>query len=272
MATSPTASSATAQSHNTPAETSQISQSLKFVVSNLKTLVPNQLSSENYPLWRHQILKLLRANDFDHFLAPPTFPLDLTDPADVSLIKNWRFIDQNLQTALCSTISPTVLPYILHLDTTHEIWQVLESQFQATSRSKVIQLKNELHHISMKNLSMIQYLTEIKKLVDQIASAGSTIDSEDIVLYILNGLPSAYQSFKTYIRNSPTQIRLENLYAMLISEEIHINADAARISIETSQQSALYANRGRGHRTRGRSNQSQNSNGRSGQQQQQLIT
>ncbi|PKU72770.1 Retrovirus-related Pol polyprotein from transposon TNT 1-94 [Dendrobium catenatum] len=123
----------------------------------------------------------------------------------------------------------------------------------------------------MKNLSMIQYLTEIKKLVDQIASAGSTIDSEDIILYILNGLTPAYQSFKTYIRNSPSPIRLENLYVMIISEEIHANSDAARISTDTLQQAALYASRGRGRRTRGRSTQSSNPNNRSGQQQQAPI-
>ncbi|XP_020696002.1 uncharacterized protein LOC110109327 [Dendrobium catenatum] len=246
MTTSHSASSsaATNQIPASPVDISPISPSLKFVVSNLKTIVPNQLSTDNYPIWRHQILKLLRANDFEHFLAPPPPSRESSD--QLTALKNWRITDQNLQAAICSTISPTVLPYIIHLNTTHKIWQILESQFQATSRSKVIQLKNELHHVSMKNSSMIQYLTEIKKLVDQIASAGSTIDSEDIILYILNGLTPAYQSFKTYIRNSPSPIRLENLYAMLISEEIHVNADAARQSSETVQQAALYASRGRG--------------------------
>ncbi|XP_020681199.1 uncharacterized protein LOC110098649 [Dendrobium catenatum] len=239
MATSQLASSATEQQHSAPAETSHISQSLKFVVSNLKTLVPNQLSAENYPIWRHQILKLLRANDFDQFLAPPTSSETSSDPTDVFTHKNWRFIDQNLQAAICSTISRPLLPYILHLDTTYEIWQ---------------------------------YLTEINKLVDQIASADSTVDTEDIVLYIMNGLPPAYQSFKTYIRNSPQQIRLENLYAMLISEEIYINVDAARNPTDNSQQVALYAQRGRGRRSRDRSNPSSNSSSRPSQSQQQLPT
>ncbi|KAI0495692.1 hypothetical protein KFK09_021995 [Dendrobium nobile] len=267
MTTSHSASSsaATDQIPASPVDISPISPALKFVVSNLKTLVPNQLSTDNYPIWRHQILKLLRANDFEHFLAPPPPSGESSD--QVTALKNWRITDQNLQAAICSTISPTVLPYIIHLDTTHDIWQILESQFQATSRSKVIQLKNELHHVSMKNSTMIQYLTEIKKLVDQIASAGSTIDSEDIILYILNGLTPAYQSFKTYIRNYPFPIRLENLYAMLISEEIHVNADAARQSSETAQQTALYAGRGRGRRTRGRSTQTPSNTNRSSQQQ-----
>ncbi|PKU84061.1 Retrovirus-related Pol polyprotein from transposon TNT 1-94 [Dendrobium catenatum] len=274
MPTSSSASPSVAeQLSSTSTEISPISPSLKFIVSNLKTLVPNQLSSDNYPIWRHQIIKLLRANDFDNFLAPPDPPLDPSDSSAAASIKTWRIVDQNLQAAFCSTISPPVLPYILHLDTTHEIWQFLENQFQATSRSKVLQLKNVLHHISMKNLSMVQYLTEIKKLVDQIASAGSTIDSEDIILYTLNGLPPAYQSFKTYVRNSPNQIRLENLYAMLISEEIHITADAARSSADVVQQAALYANRGRGRRNRGRPPPPpQSSNGRNVTQQQSAPT
>ncbi|XP_020673316.1 uncharacterized protein LOC110092943 [Dendrobium catenatum] len=269
METSLSASSSTAeQPSSTPVEISPISPSLKFVVSNLKTLISNQISSDNYPIWSHQIIKLLRANDFDQFLSPLIHSVDSSDPSAALTHKNWRITDQNLQAALCSTISPPVLPYILHLDTTYEIWQVLESQFQATSRSKVIQLKNELHHVSMKNLSMIQYLTEIKKLVDQIAYVGSTVDSEDIIIYILNGLPPSYQSFKTYIRNPPTQIRLENLYAMLISEEIHITADATHSSADIVQQAAVYTNMGRGRRTRGRATQPQYSNSRSGNQQQ----
>ncbi|XP_020676103.1 uncharacterized protein LOC110095070 [Dendrobium catenatum] len=246
-------SSATEQQSRNPTENSPISHSLKFVVSNLKTLVLHQLSPDNYPIWRHQVLKLLRANDFEQFLAPPTHSGNASDSDIDPVIKNWKITDQNLQAAVCSTISSAVLPYIIHLDTTHEIWQALESQFQATSRSKVIQLCNEFHHVSMKNLSMTQYLTEIKKLVDQIASAGSSIDSEDIILHILNGLTPAYQLFKTYVRNYPLPLRLENLYAMLISEEIHVNVDAARLHTDTIQQSALYSNRGRGRRNRGRS-------------------
>ncbi|KAI0492614.1 hypothetical protein KFK09_026890 [Dendrobium nobile] len=123
-------SSATEQQHTNPTENSPISHSLKFVVSNLKTLVPHQLSPDNYPIWRHQIPKLLRANDFEQFLAPPTHSGDVSDPDTASSIKNWRITDQNIQAAVCSTISPTVLPYIIHLDTTHEIWQVLEANFR----------------------------------------------------------------------------------------------------------------------------------------------
>ncbi|XP_020697980.2 uncharacterized protein LOC110110718 [Dendrobium catenatum] len=104
----------------------------------------------------------------------------------------------------------------------------------------------------MKNMIMQTYLTEIKKIVDNIASAGSTIDTEDIILHILNGLPPAYQSFKTAIRTLQTPLKLDNLYAMLISEEIHIQTDTLRSATQQEPTTALYANRGRGRRGRGR--------------------
>ncbi|XP_028549772.1 uncharacterized protein LOC114579441 [Dendrobium catenatum] len=159
-----------------------ISPSLKFVISNLKFLVSNSLTPDNYPLWSNQIVKILRANGFATFLehkpgSDSTTETSSTTSKDLNQDPSpWSVIDQNLAAALCSTISPTVLPY----------------------------LKNELHIVSMKNLSMSQYLTEIKKIVDQIASAGSTVDSEDVIIYILNGLPPSYQPFTASIRTMQT--------------------------------------------------------------------
>ncbi|KAI0492902.1 hypothetical protein KFK09_027178 [Dendrobium nobile] len=255
-ASSTTSNSATTQ--GTASQPQSISPSLKFIISHLKTLVPNQLTSNNYPIWRHQILKLLRANGFEQFLESPIQSLSVshiqqtgeyTQPTPIS---DQIDIAQNLAAAICSTVSPSILPYILHLDSLHEIWQVLETRFHSSNRSKVIQLKNELHDIAMGSLSMAQYLTDIKKLVDQIASTGSTVDNEDIILHILNGLPSSYQSFKTSIRTMLHPISLDTLYALLISEEIHVQNDASKLQVTVDSQTALYTRRDRGRHGRGR--------------------
>ncbi|PKU68311.1 Retrovirus-related Pol polyprotein from transposon TNT 1-94 [Dendrobium catenatum] len=107
----------------------------------------------------------------------------------------------------------------------------------------------------MKNLSMSQYLTEIKKIVDLIASAGSTVDSEDVMIYILNGLPPSYQPFAASIRTMQTSLTLDNLYALLISEEIHLQAAATKFSTNVDTQTALYASNYRGRRGRSRPSQ-----------------
>ncbi|PKU84201.1 Retrovirus-related Pol polyprotein from transposon TNT 1-94 [Dendrobium catenatum] len=92
----------------------------------------------------------------------------------------------------------------------------------------------------MKDCSMVQYLSEIKQRVDAISAAGSTIEPEDIILYTLNGLPYSYNAFKTSIRTKLHPISLDDLYALLCSEETNL--------------AALTAFRGRGRgRSRGRS-------------------
>ncbi|PKU60961.1 Retrovirus-related Pol polyprotein from transposon TNT 1-94 [Dendrobium catenatum] len=100
----------------------------------------------------------------------------------------------------------------------------------------------------MKNSTMQQYLTQVKTIVDNIAASGSQVDPEDIIIYILNSLPSSYNSFKTYIRNSPLPADLDSLYSLLCSEEIHVNQELLKDS--SNEHSALYAssynqNRGR---------------------------
>ncbi|KAI0500133.1 hypothetical protein KFK09_018342 [Dendrobium nobile] len=109
---------------------------LKFLMSNLKLIVYIQLTNDNYAIWRLQIFKLFSANGFEGYhmgqqICPPKPPPNSSN-TDYRL---WHSIDQNIVSALFSTISPYVLPYILHLKTAHEIWITLEAHLQSTNRS-----------------------------------------------------------------------------------------------------------------------------------------
>ncbi|XP_020690808.1 uncharacterized protein LOC110105589 [Dendrobium catenatum] len=237
MATQASASSSTGATTGAVPSAPVISPSLKFVIFNLKFLVPHSLTPDNFSIWSTQITKLFKANGFAEFLDPKSAVENVDPNQDPHL---WQVTDQNLATAMCSTISPAVLPYVIHLESMQEIWSTLHTRFQSSNRSKVIQLKNELHNVSMQNMSMIQYLTEIKKIVDQISSVGSTVDPEDVMIYILNGLPPSYQSFTTTIRTMQTSLTLDNLYALLISEEIHLKSAALNfLQCQTASQSYM---------------------------------
>lgn len=114
----------------------------------------------------------------------------------------WMLINQNLVVALYSTISSLLLSYVLNLDSCIEIWLTIEKRLQSLNRSRILQLKNELHHLSMKGKMMTQYLSEIKSKCDAIFVYGSTLSLKDIIHYTLNGLPSSYQAFKNSIHTN----------------------------------------------------------------------
>ncbi|PKU73457.1 Retrovirus-related Pol polyprotein from transposon TNT 1-94 [Dendrobium catenatum] len=103
----------------------------------------------------------------------------------------------------------------------------------------------------MRDSTMTQYLAQVKTLVDNIAAAGSHVDSEDILMYILNGLPTPYNPFKSSIRTSQLPVSLETLYSLLCSEEINIQNELRREAPPSSDNTAFYTNRGRSNRGRG---------------------
>ncbi|KAI0504101.1 hypothetical protein KFK09_015048 [Dendrobium nobile] len=103
----------------------------------------------------------------------------------------------------------------------------------------------------MNNATMQQYLMQIKNLVDNIALSGSQIDTEDILIYILNGLPSSYNSFKTSIRTSLHPIDLDTLYSLLCSEEIAQQREHQKDATASQDNLAFYTNRSVSNRGNG---------------------
>ncbi|PKU87826.1 Retrovirus-related Pol polyprotein from transposon TNT 1-94 [Dendrobium catenatum] len=211
---------------------------LKFLISNIKNLVPNALTTENYAIWQIQLLQKFTANGYaGHLTSTTSCPPDTASQAS----QRWHLADNNLLSALFSTISPTILPYAISYTSAHDVWLVLERRLQPTCRSRVIQLKNELHHVQMQNKTMQEYLNHVKSIVDNISASGSNVDTEDVILHILNGLPSTYNSFKDAIRTSPLPMTLDNLYSLLCSEEINVNQEISRDASNNSEQKALSA-------------------------------
>ncbi|KAL0928117.1 hypothetical protein M5K25_002358 [Dendrobium thyrsiflorum] len=162
---------------------------------------------------------------------------------------NWTLLDQNLAAALYSVVSSTILPYVLSVEQCNDIWTTLDRQLQSSTRSRIIQIKNELHYLSMKDKSMTQYLLDIKAKVDSLAAAGAPMDVEDVIHYTLNGLPSTYQAFKTAIRTNLQPLSLDDLYTLLCSEELNLAHETTKElqSLQLSDNTmALTASRGRG--------------------------
>ncbi|PKU85121.1 Retrovirus-related Pol polyprotein from transposon TNT 1-94 [Dendrobium catenatum] len=231
---------------------------LKFLISNTKNLVSTQLTTENYAIWRLQVQQHFIANGFgDHLTGLAVRPSE-SSKKEHNL---WNLIDRNLVSALLSTISSSVLPYVISLQSAHEVWITLEQRLQPTNRSRVIQLKNELHSIQKKDRTIHQYLDQIKILVDNIAAAGSKVDTEDVILYILNGLPTEYNPFKTAIRTSLNPISLDTLYSLLCSEEINLQHERLQEGKNQPDATAFFSarnNRGRYIKNRGRNYNSRN--------------
>lgn len=71
----------------------------------------------------------------------------------------------------------------------------------------------------------------IKSKCDAIVISGQPLSSKDIIQYTLNNLLSMYHAFKIVIQTNLQLISLDDIYALLCSEELNI---ATKISKDNS--------------------------------------
>ena len=58
-----------------------------------------------------------------------------------------------------------------------------------------MQLKQDLHNVQRRNMSINEYSMKVKKLVDLLASIDAPVDDDDLVSMNLNGLDTKYHQF-----------------------------------------------------------------------------
>ncbi|MCO5599573.1 hypothetical protein L7F22_053679 [Adiantum nelumboides] len=90
---------------------------------------------------------------------------------------------------------------IVDADSPKDAWDNLIA-FNATTntRTRKLQLKNELNTIKKGDLSVNDYTLKIKALCESLSSIGVAVDDDDKVEACLRGLGNAYKQFKTSIR------------------------------------------------------------------------
>ena len=105
---------------------------LSLLLSNLNSLVTVKLDSSNYLIWKSQVQNLFRATEFFGYLdGSVVCPSSTTMNAQNISVSNlefskWKLVDAHLLSCLTATLSPPVFSFVLHLQSSHEVWLALE--------------------------------------------------------------------------------------------------------------------------------------------------
>jgi len=97
-----------------------------------------------------------------------------------------------LNVILAST-TPTITPFISVVATSQAAWCKLNTMYANKSRSRAMQLKEELTLIKKAIWSIQDYMHTIKAHANEIALIDHPISEDDLTLYILNGLGPDYR-------------------------------------------------------------------------------
>ena len=124
--------------------------------------------------------------------------------------------------AILASVSEPLLPLIATSTTARDAWVKIQRLYANRSRTRVMQLKEELTLIQRGSQPVSDYLNTIKRLVDELTVIDTPICVDDITLYILNGIGAEFRDIATTIRTRETSLTFEELHDVLISHENYL--------------------------------------------------
>nr|TKR98393.1 hypothetical protein D5086_0000203370 [Populus alba] len=200
-----------------------------FTVLPLNTMVHMltiKLTSSNYLLWRNQFVPLLTSQELFGFLdgtiiAPSLMVTDsngVTNPNPS--YSSWLHTDQMLLSLLYYSLTEESMSEVLGLQHSYEAWQVLEASFSNRSKTRELQLKDELQLMQRGSRSIAEFSRLFKGLCDQLAAIGRPIDDTDKVHWYLRALGPDYKIFSTTMMSQLPLPSFSDIVPKALSHEI----------------------------------------------------
>jgi hypothetical protein len=171
-----------------------------------------KLDVDNYATWQAKMRSLLTIKECIGAI---------TNAADAKSAKALALI------TLC--VEDYHLPEISSCNNAKEAWDALEQTYRARSIANQLTLMRELNTIRMgPNEPVAKYIGRARSIRDQLQAAGRPVDTNTVVLAVLNGFPEQYNTLVAVLEAQSALPSLEELQAKaLLKEQRHGSNDAS---------------------------------------------
>jgi hypothetical protein len=218
--------------------------------------VSEKLHRGNHMIWKAQVLAVLRGAQLAWFL-------DGTNKASTEKIKIskadedleeepnpsfaiWKVQEKHVLSYLLTSVSCDILVQIAALPSAVEVWKHIETSFVSQSCTRVINTCMALATSQKGSSTAAEFISKMKSLADDMASARKKLDDEELCSYILAGLDYEYNWFVSSIAARVKPITLGELYSQLISFENRLEIQNGSQRGGQTSSSVNSASRGRG--------------------------
>jgi hypothetical protein len=168
-------------------------------------------------------MRMLEGSD----LPPPEF-VDSED-ADKKKVQlpnpaydTWITRDQQVVSYIVNSLSEDILSHVYGMVHAAEIWSAIHELFSSQSKSRVSNIRGALINTKKLDMTAQQYITKMKGFASELATAGKTVDDDELKDYIMNGLDGSYNGFVAALKVVPST-SLNDMCSQLLSYE---NRDA----------------------------------------------
>ncbi|KAH0773731.1 hypothetical protein KY290_010868 [Solanum tuberosum] len=197
-----------------------ISSSKIVVQFNPVTQLPIKLaSSHNFSLWKAQVSMLMRGHNlFGHLDGSILIPSKTISENNLELIQN----------AILATMDATIGSAVASAPNAKVSWDALHATNVNKSQTCIFSLRDRLARLSKDSRLVADYLHQVRSLCDELATTGSPVSNEELVVKILTGLGSEFREISAAIRARDSAIPYEELYEKLLDQELFLQHEEAK--------------------------------------------
>lgn len=219
------------------------------------SLVSIKLTSNNYLLWKSQVLPLIKSLEMEHHIAKDKTPTKMVTQDGKEIINpefiQWMNNDGLLMTWLRGMMVEDVLSLIVEGQTACEVWLSIEEQMLPTTKEQESWLKDSLYSLKKGNTKLEEFLKKFKSLCDNLTAIGKPISDEDKVFQLARSLGPKFADFKTTMLTKPPYPTLKQFILALQNHEQTIMVQKQEDVTLVNQNQAFFGARGRGRNQRG---------------------
>jgi hypothetical protein len=135
---------------------------------------------------------------------------------------HWIRQDKLILHAILASTSTTITPLVAAYKTSHKAWTTLTHLYTGKSRTRVMQLKEDLTLSNRGSRTVIEFLQGIKVIADELAIIDHPVSDDDLTLYILNGLGIEFREIAAPIYACETSLKFKEIHDLLVDHKSYL--------------------------------------------------
>jgi polysaccharide pyruvyl transferase WcaK-like protein len=112
-------------------------------------------------------------------------------------------------------MSEGVVGMVMFTSSSRKAWETLAGAFAVTSFARSSRLHKQMAELKKRNMIVNAYYHKMKGLADELTSIGEPLSDDELISYILAGLPKEFDALYEVVNNRTIPMQIRDLYSQL---------------------------------------------------------
>jgi hypothetical protein len=148
----------------------------------------------------------------------------IATPVPNPAYQHWIQQDQAILSAFVSSMTEDVVGMVMFAGTSREAWETLAGAFATTLFARSSGLHQQMAELKKHDMTVNVYFHKMKALADELTSIGQPLRDDELISYILAGLPKEFDALYEVVNKRTTPMQVRDLYSQLQATEHRHNS------------------------------------------------